>query len=305
MRLLSFLSTAKSQNNLPKLHKKKVIIFLVLFALAIGVVVQLSSSKKAPEGQEQVSKVSTTSHEMMGDFDGDGEIEYIELSSGEEGLRSTTSITVKELNGDVIGNIPEGISISMPMDDTFKVFQLADSIDKDFFSFDFIAGPHQFERMFFELYKDMVLPICFTKNVTGPYDCLFYTSRADGFIVKDLDGDGLDEIVETREEYPSEGELSEEEEKAIDQTFGEQDISEFTEGAAEIARREKGGRGRLVAWAIYSYDGEIFNQQEGDNFDRLLVLLTDEYPDMISKADLSQESLEYNEFVRNFWSRRE
>ena len=302
MKRISF-STNKPGEQIKKLQKKKVLLFLAFLALAVGGLVQLSSTKKTPEEKEQVSEVITTLHEMTGDFDGDGELEYIELSSSEEGLRSTTSITVKELNGDVIGDIPEGISINSPMDDTFQVFQLADGIDKDFFSFDFIAGPHQFERMFFELHKDKVLPICLTNDVTGPYDCLFYTSRADGFIIKDLDSGGFVEIVETREEYPSEGELSEEEQQAIDQAFGEQDVSEFTEGAAKIARREKGGRGRPVAWAIYSYDGKIFNKQEGDGFDRLFFLLTEEYPDMIAKADLSQESLEYNEFVRNFWSK--
>lgn len=136
-----------------------------------------------------------------------------------------------------------------------------------------------------------------------PDDCLFYLANPGGLVVDDLDGDGNLELVEVVDEYPKDGELSEEEETAIKQTFTEEGVDAFTEGARRIAIREKGGRGKPVAWAIFSYNGaSVFVPQEGDNFEKYFLLLKSKQPDLVRKTEISEESIDYNEFVRTFWN---
>ncbi len=69
-----------------------------------------------------------------------------------------------------------------------------------------------------------------------------------------------------------------------------------------VVKREKGGRGRAVVWAIYGYDGKSFVEQVDDNYDRYYNLIGDKIDNKMKKSDLSKESLEYNEFVKEFWN---
>lgn len=284
--------------------RRKILLLLGLIGalIIIGVFVFPHFKNALNPNNQKASGTSANLQQTSGDFNGDGKMEYVETNKLGSAAGSNVSISIVNSNGDTLAKTPDAITIKEPMSDSFTLFRLNSNEKKDFFSFDFIAGPHEFEKMFFGMYKDKVLPICLTKEVTGPYDCLFYTGKAGGFIVKDLNNDGFAEVVETRDEYPSEGQLSDEEKNAITQSFGTQGVDSLTQGAMTIARREKGGRGRTVVWDIYTYDGEIFNKQEGKSFDDLFAILKKDNPDWITKSDLSQESLDYSQFVRSYWT---
>lgn len=261
----------------------------VAYRVKIGKVEVVEESFINPEGR-------------LADVDGNGSKEEIYLISADNGERMS-AIFVNDFNGNKIASTPDWMGTFPKSNGSFKTYKLLPSENKDFFSLDFNAGPHQSERMFFEVFEGKVLPVCFREEPKGAKDCLFYAANIDGGIaLKDLDGDGYVELVEYVDEYPTDGVLSEEEEKAITQSIDEQKISEFTEGARRIALREKGGRGKSVVWAIYSYDGVYFEPQSESNYERYFLLLKEKQPELIRKSELSEGSLEYNEFVRTFWN---
>ncbi|MBU1499436.1 hypothetical protein KKE48_01035, partial [Patescibacteria group bacterium] len=121
--------------------------------------------------------------------------------------------------------------------------------------------------------------------------------------VMDLDQDGLAEVIETTDEYPSEGKLNQEEQAAITEVAGESETNEFTQAMEQIAKREKGGRGRMVVWAIFSYNGKFFKEQSGKDYDRLYNLIGSQIKNKMKKSELSRDSLEYLNLVRKLWNK--
>ena len=131
--------------------------------------------------------------------------------------------------------------------------------------------------MFFELRDELILPVCHKDEVSGPYDCLFYSGNTGYLPLLDLDNDGYLELIETVDEYPSSGEL----------------------GA-----REKGGRGRMVVWAIYSFNGKRFVEQTGDNYEKFYTLIGGTIENRMMRSELSKDSLEYIQFAKDFWAHK-
>ena len=102
------------------------------------------------------------------------------------------------------------------------------------------------------------------------------------------------------DEYPEKAELTQEELDSVEQGLGE--MGEETKNAMlEITQREKGGKGRKVVWGIYSFDGQTLIPLEGDEFFNMYFELLTQDGELISKEDLSEELLEYQEMVQRFW----
>jgi hypothetical protein len=289
---------------------KKLIKFILvpLVVITVGFVVFFYKSNLEKTGE--VGGVSSEKSENEGyssllvDVDGDGIKEKVEIVVDDEiEFGMNTTLNVYDQQNNLVAGFPSEISLLQPIEGSFRTYKLNSNEISESFSFDFTTGPHQSERMFFEVYEDRIIPVCFKERFMGPKDCLFYSAKSDeGLFVGDLDGDGYVELVEYADEYPTDGELTEEEEMAITQAFDEQGVTEFTSGAERIAKREKGGRGRIVVWAIYSYDGIYFEPQIEDDYEGHFLTLESSRPEVIRKSDLSIESLEYNEFVRIFWN---
>jgi hypothetical protein len=155
--------------------------------------------------------------------------------------------------------------------------------------------------MFFELDGDLIFPVGHEDEITGPYDCLFYSGNTGYLPLLDLDNDGYLELIETVDEYPSSGEISTEEENAINQAFDEQGVDDVAEDAEIIAKREKGEQDRTVVWAIYSFNGEKFVEQTGDNYEKYYDLVGNQIKNKMKKSELSNDSLEYIQLIKNFW----
>lgn len=286
------------------------------FFLLAGVVIIVLGGvyfafKRNPTAEKEIVSESETSkdlskQEILLDFDGDGEKEivFIHLVS-EEDPEASNYLTVSDSAGNEIARSPEGAPFPVPVGETGGVVKLETEGSQEWLKLDFIAGPHQFETMFFQPYEDLIVPACRKGAEKLPDDCLFYTTMAGGIQIEDLNKDGYAEVIEYVDEYPEEGELSAEEESAINKVFEEQGVSEFTEGARRIALREKGGRGRRVVWGIYSFDGYTFVPQVGDSYNEIFNLPSKSQPNLMKKSEMSKDSIEYIEFARKFWTKRE
>lgn len=282
---------------------KKVIKILVVSILVLIVLLiffkDRFSNKIAPVA------VETNKGNIQLDLNGDGNKDYVVVKNPEDvKTRVIEKMTAYDSSNKEIGKLPADMPINIPMDKSLKTYKAKSDDKKEIFSMDFTVGPHQMETMFFGLTKDLLLPVCFVGQPTGPYDCLFYSGNIGGLIVEDVDNNGSLDIIETVDEYPTDGKLSNIEEEAIDKEFKEQGVGEAAQGAKRIAMRERGGRGRSVAWAIYSYNGTFFEPQVNNSYETIFVSLNKKYPQLIKKSQLNKDSLEYNEFTRNFWSKK-
>lgn len=239
------------------------------------------------------------------DLNGDANQEFLIIDPGDQTQPNDhiKSMIAYDSAGNVIARKPEEIAILQPMIGSAEVHRLKETDRKEAVSFEFPAGPHQSQVMFFALNKDKILPVCLKEKVTGPFDCLFFIGNVGYLPVMDLDQDGLAEVIETTDEYPSEGKLNQEEQAAITEVSGESEADEFTQAMEQIAKREKGGRGRMVIWAIFSYNGKFFEEQTGKDYDRLYNLIGSQIENKMKKSELSRDSLEYLNLVRKLWNK--
>jgi len=280
------------------------LVLVVGFTLAPKFLPQKSTQNQNDKAENGLIE-GVKGERLFVDLNGDGNKDYIVLTLPDNVLDLNLEAMVAYDSSDKeIGRFPQELPLLVPFEDSFKTYRLISDYTEEAFSFDFIAGPHQSETMFFELLGDKILPICLNEEVKSAYDCLFYSGNVSYLPAKDLDSDGYIEVIEVVDEYPTDGELSSKENEAIDKAFEEQGVNEFTEGAERIARREKGGRGRTVVWAIYSYNGEFFEPQTGSNYTKYYNLLGDLIQNKMKKSELSKDSLDYINFAREFWSKR-
>ncbi len=241
------------------------------------------------------------------DINGDGIAEKlvnVATRLGEDYNPEDAFLLAYNYKGEEVGRTPEGFG-STPPTLQMRGYKLNTNDPKEYLAVEFVAGPHQSETMLFGLDETRLLPICSVAQPDDPQDCLFYAGNVGGLMVEDIDGNGFMEIVEVVDEYPADGQLNKEEIAAIDTAFGEFDVADSADGMKRIAIREKGGRGRKVAWAIHSYNGAYFEPQVDQAYDKFFELASKHDPDLVRKSDISPDSLEYNEFVKGFWSGRQ
>lgn len=249
------------------------------------------------------------------DLDGDGEDEILNLAytNNEEESFEVKSLIAYDQEGKEIARYPEDlIQIPVPMSDSAKAHKLDKSNNKETVSYDFIAGPHSSHTLFVGLreYKGekILLPTCFVESPENIFDCLFWSGEVGSLVAQDLDNDGFMEMVEIVDEYPKDGSITSDIKVTIDETFKDsgQDV---IDDMIRIAKREQGGRGDKVVWGIYRYNGEYFEPQLGSDYEKYYPLVTTylrqlnkDYPEIMKKSEMSKDSLDYNEFIRNFWT---
>jgi len=248
------------------------------------------------------------------DLDGDGQQDVLRLSTGySETDNPIVTLVAYDKNNKEIGRLPDDFPIMEPMSETARVYTPIKKDKKQFVSFEFMAGPHSSETMFFGLFKLKdgsigILPVCLTEDVEGATDCLFWSGEVGELVVDDFDKDGILEVVEMVDEYPKDGPITEEIKNAVDKTFD--DLGQkASDGALRVLKREQGGRGNRVIWGIYSYNDSYFEKQSGADYDKYYAFVKDyiknlypKYPTLMKVTDMSKESLDYNNFMRNYWT---
>jgi len=270
------------------------------------------NDKSYPQNKE--IKSDTKIEEKYVDLNGDGQQEILRLTTKYIDEENTeVSLIVYDKNNKEIGRLPDDLPINEPMFDTARVFTPIKKDKKQFVSYEFIVGPHSSETMFFGLFdfKDGgmgILPVCLTEDVNGASDCLFWSGEVGDLWADDYDKDGILEIVEMVDEYPKDGPLTEEIINSTKETFN--NLGEkASDGALRVLKREQGGRGNKVIWGIYKYNDTYFEKQLGKDYDKYYVLAKDsisnlytKYPTIMKKSEMSKDSVEYNEFMKNYWT---
>lgn len=235
------------------------------------------------------------------DLNGDGTKDKLVVTE------STQSATIKEMaaatsDGKLIGILPDGMSIPFPYKDSLKIIKLNSDDKNEFVSMESAIGPHQGLTFILGLMNDgRILPVCKTLNPKQLIDCSFWDGEVGQLQFADLDGDKNIEVVEYVDEYPTNGSLSTDELKA----FGDaQDNKTYQATMMRIAKRENGGRGRKVVWAIYKYDNGFFKEMTGKNYDKFyqLAVASNYQSSPIKKSQMSQASIDFNEFVYKVWT---
>jgi len=253
------------------------------------------------------------------DLDGDGKEETLRLtystSTDEEQSQISESLIAYNSEGAEVARFPDDLPMAMPFTDSAKAYTLNKANKKQFVSYDFIAGPHSADTMFLGLResnddKRIILPVCFVEIPQSALDCLFWSGEVGSLIVDDFDNDGFMEVIEMVDEYPKDGSITSDIEEMINEES--KDLGqEVTDGMIRITKREQGGRGNRVVWGIYRYNGEYFEKQLGTEYEKYYKLVTEHlrrfypnYPTIMRKSEMSKDSLEYNNFMRNFWTKR-
>lgn len=264
--------------------------------------------------QSRLTKSETEVEEKYVDLDGDGQQDILRLSIGDrETENPSVTLVAYDKDNKEIGRLPDDFPIMEPMSETTRVYTPIKKDKNQFVSFEFMAGPHSSQTMFFGLFefKDGsvgILPVCLTDDVEGATDCLFWSGEVGELVVDDFDKDGILEVVEMVDEYPKDGPITEDIKTAVGKTFD--DLGQkASDGALRVLKREQGGRGNRVIWGIYKYNDSYFEKQLDKNYDKYYVLVKDHitnlypnYPTIMKKSEMSKDSLEYNEFMRNYWT---
>lgn len=269
-------------------------------------------NKNYPENKE--NKNDTKIEEKYIDLNGDGQQEVLQITSKNSNEAYPELILIAfDKNKKEIGRLPDNFpAIDIPLSNTARVYTPIKKDKKQFVSLEFILGPHSSETMFFGLFKSKdgnmgIIPVCLTDDVEDARDCLFWSGEVGDLWADDYDKDGVLEVVEMVDEYPKDGPLTDEIKNITNETFGKLG-QKASDGALRVLKREQGGRGNKVIWAIYKYNDKYFEKQLGKDYDKYYVLAKDQisslwtkYPKIIKKSEISKDSLEYNEFLRNYW----
>jgi hypothetical protein len=181
--------------------KKLPTIIGVLIAVGLAILAALYFNGFFKEKEtEDVSFIGKTGEYNL-DSNGNGEKETVVFITNEE-TGGLSQINVVDTKGDVVASTPEGIGFPPPLLEAFKTYKFAEKSDIEFFSVDFIEGPHQARTMFFGVLDEQIYPICKTSETKEVFDCLFYKAGEGYVVVEDLDGDAFVEVVEYVDEYP-------------------------------------------------------------------------------------------------------
>jgi hypothetical protein len=248
------------------------------------------------------------------DLNGDGREETLVFKSTGDELNSSAYLFAYDENGNEIARLPENMPLKMPFSNSAKTYSPDTTMKSKLISYDFIAGPHSSETMFFGMFelKDgsgmTIMPVCLIEFPKKASDCLFWSGEVGDLVVDDLDDDGILEVIELVDEYPDEGAVTSEETKAVDEVF--KDVDQNTSDTMmDILKREKGGRGSKVVWGVYKYNGDFFEKQLASRYEKYYKLVTIElknvYQKIIRRSEMSKSSLEYNESMKAFWTHSE
>lgn len=303
------------------MKKIKLLILLIRFISGIFIYKQIDSRSavtKKNEGSIENPKISI---DMLGT--GVAQKAYISYSDNE--------ILIQVKDGDELvakeelekGKFKEPIVLSG--------VKLSTSDPKEYLHWVQTAGPHQFESFFFTVDNGKVVNLLGADLESELWYAPFWTSRGSDILIKDIDEDGFKEVVEFVDEYPPEApRLIDDEIKQITKNEFDDDVED---DMWEIISRENSGEGRgfRAVWNIYSFvDAEKpyfrkLNNEELEDMTRILLKASPAYlgdstfsmnteeglftpdpetdlSDTISRSQLTDNSIEFNEFVRDFWA---
>jgi len=305
-----------------KIKNKKLLFFILFLSIIAVIFVFITISKR----KNDISAVPADSlnlknnnskrndDSIMIDFNGDGTKEVLNVTEKETGM---VNMELFDLEGNKIAGLLDELYLFNTT--FFKVTKLNENSSKEYLEWDMVTGPHQIQTVFLTVIGDFIQPIYSMDFEKKTMYSPFYTSRGE-ILVEDANKDGLKEVIESVDEYPVNAPRLEDPtlEETVRETFSKEGFNEkaIEDAVAIMARENYGkGRGRRVVMAIHSFvdeDPPYFRRLHDEEYEAIAnpfinavnELLRDRgSPGLFMKySDLEQDSKDFNEFVRNFWT---
>jgi len=250
----------------------------------------------------------------MIDFNGDGTKEVLNVIEKETGM---VNMDLFDLEGNKIAGLMDELYLYNTT--LFKIVKLNESSSKEYLQWDMAAGPHQVQTVFLTVIGDLIEPIYSMDFEKKTMYSPFYNSRG-SLVVSDANYDGLVEIIENVDEYPVDAPRLEDPtlEEAVREAFSKEGLSEkaIQDDIAIMTRENYGkGRGRQVIMAVHSFVDEeppYFIRLHDKEYEAIAGPLIESVNKSLKESessggymrysDLEQDSKDFNEFVRNFWT---
>lgn len=303
-------------------HKKALILFGLLIIISSAVIIFTQKSKQPVVSNSLTTTQNTNKKDLAinVDFNGDGVNEVVKVT---EDAPNRINMEAYNAKGDKIATLWDGIPLYPTS--LYKVINLSTTSNKQYLQWNMAVGPHQVETVFLSLVGDLIHPIYSfdfeKKTMYSP----FYTSRGE-IVVGDANNDGLSEVIENVDEYPVDAPRLEDPktEQMIRDEFTKSGLpEEIIKSNIDIVTRENygKGRGRKVIMAIHSFvDSEtpFFRKLPKTEYEEIAGRLVaasidiEKGPDdttgswedsrFLRYSELSQNSKNFNSFVRDFWT---
>lgn len=294
-----------------------VLLFVIVMinGLIIGYILinQSSSTPTETPAENTAEQLPEETQVLDADLLGKGYKQKIVFTFGE------TDLTYKLFdNGEVVMEDTQSNIKALPP--KLAVIQLDTNKPQEFIRWDTIAGPHHSETVVFQALNGRMVPMMTFDYENEQFYMPFWSSRGDTLIY-DINGDGKLEVLEFVDEFPPDAP------RLVDSEIERITKSEFEKQGLDgdamwkiVSRENEGlGRGRQVVWNVYELMWEEDSMPafrkvtEKDKYEiytsgfiQAIGDLSDKHPDayekMISRYDLTQDSIDFNLFVRDFWT---
>jgi len=295
---------------------KKYLLFVIFLALAVILVfkptVNYFKSRQAAEKLMPSTDFSGETNPevktLEGDLLGKGYKQKVIVSVGERKVK----IEVYDNGKLVASNVFSDGFVKPTMN--YELIKLNKNISREYIRWDQYVGPHEKETHILTTKDSIVRPVFSADYDNKQWYAPFWSSRGETYI-GDIDADGVAEIIEFVDEFPPEAP------RLVDSEIEKITRREFPDDKKDdmwkiVSRENSGiGRGRKVIWNVYTrrnQDPLLFQKSNKEEYEKLTsniikamkqVNETNQGTEqLISKYDLTQDSIDFNNFVRNFWT---
>ena len=302
-------------------NKSNIAIILLLVLILVLVVFSKDTIHEEPQQsfEDEIVDTSSNNHDIIeADILGTGTPQTIIISQTPEGI----SFKIRDEFGNIITKELSGASTRLSSN--YSAVKLDVNSPTEYIQWDLEVGHHHTETYFLTVQDSELVSIPSNDTEKQVWYEPFWTSR-DFLVVGDMDGDGLVEIIEFVDEFPPDAPRLEDEDvrQSIIDAYEELGYpSRVANDSWKIYSRENEGlgRGRKVIWGIHTFiagDSPSIRRLTEAEFNEKAQLIKDMsaymqssipaetaelLTEIISRNDLSQESIYFNEFVRDFWT---
>ena len=254
------------------------------------------------------TEAETEAETIEGDLLGTGSKQKITISVGEREVK----IEVIE-NGKVVASNVFDYGFVKPSTE-YSLIKIDQNKSQEYLRWDQYVGPHHVETLILTTGDGIVRPALAADYENEVWYLPFWSSR-DSTYIRDINDDGIAEVLEYADEFPSDAP------RLIDPEIEKITRREFPDDLGDdmwriVSRENFGeGRGRKVIWNVYTILNEdplLFKKANKEEYEELTANIleaikyasreTKYFPEVISRYDLSQESISFNNFVRDFWT---
>lgn len=285
-----------------------IIAIIVIFVILSWIYRYRTSEKTMIPNTDFSGEPNAKTETIEGDLLGIGSKQKIDITVGERKVK----IEVFDKDTLVASNVFDGWLVRPTSQ--YSLIKIEQNKSREYLRWDQYPGPHQVETIILTTGSGIVRPVLTADYENKMWYAPFWSIR-DNTYINDIDGDGISEVIEYVDEYPSGTP------RLVDSELEKITRREIPDDKEDdmwkiVSRENYGkGRGRKVIWNVYTMRNEdplFFQKADKEDYEKLttdilkaIKMVNQEAegsPEVISKYDLSQESIDFNNFVRDFWT---